>query len=736
VCFTALGDVLTPNRSNNVFVGGQEGASGTSNYRIPALVVAPDGTLLAFIEARRSGADPGAAGFPIDLAVKRSTDGGNTWGEYTVLASDTLADSTPTVAFDYSDPRSVVDRETGTVAILYGQWPDDCGQGCVPAGLGTDTSVAFMRTSTDNGLTWTPAVDLNSQVKDPSWAAFNTGPGIGIQLRYQDAAPERNGRLVIPSQRRLAGAIAPLPIYSDDGGASWTAANLPQNPQPGNESEVVELINGDLLLDVRPDSGSQRDRYLSTDGGANWVFTGLGDFTITTVDTGIVRFSARRDGNDRDRILYSGPAGSPVGAGNNRSNLVIWTSYDEGQSFINPIQAANGFSAYSVINILNDKSIGVIYEATNSTLVRYLNYSISQIEGASHDPELTHFDGFGNAVDTLRGGIGWSGKWSTSGVVNQRQIGLEFAGMATTNDMHRLQLTGGQMTRSLGIAPIDLGVDGVHYFSLFIRADADGADLGSQEFLDIDFISGGNTPIAFGVGSNENFAVNLAESGAVSSASDAMAMETTYFLLAKVEAKSSGDDSLQLAWYDNVDDVPDQETAITWGLEKTGSLSGIIDSIRIEGGANATWNVDALRIGSTFHSVVFTDGVAPEVPGDLNADGQITLLDWLALKFYYGLDTSSMTIPDRQDHGDFDSNGIVDIGDFLRFREMYDASYGAGALTSISEAVPESSSIALAAIVLSSTGRKFRQRTILTVYDSTPCLFLAVKQSEPCSGTI
>ena len=399
------------------------------------------------------GCRSGAAGLPIDMAMKRSIDGGATWGDYKILATDTLTDSTPSIAFDYSDPRAVVDRESGTVAILYAQWPDGCGQGCVPAGLGNESSVAFMRISADNGLTWKPAVDLNPQVKDPSWAAFNTGPGIGIQLRFQDAVPVRNGRLVVPSQRRLGSSIVPLPIFSDDGGATWHAASLPQNAQPGNESEIVELTNGNLLLDVRPDSGSQRDRYLSTDGGANWSFTGLGDFAITTVDTGIVRFSARRDGDDRNRILYSGPAGSPVGAGNNRSNLAIWTSYDEGQTFINPVQVVNGFSAYSVLNVLNDKSIGVIYEASGSTLVRYLNYSISQIEGAAHDANLTHFDGFGNTFDSLRGGIGWSGKWSTSGGVSPLMGGLEFAEMATANDSHRMQLTGGQMTRSLGSAP-------------------------------------------------------------------------------------------------------------------------------------------------------------------------------------------------------------------------------------------------------------------------------------------
>ena len=47
-------------------------------YRIAALAVTRQGTLLAFAEARQRGA--GDAG-DIDLVVRRSTDGGDSWGE-------------------------------------------------------------------------------------------------------------------------------------------------------------------------------------------------------------------------------------------------------------------------------------------------------------------------------------------------------------------------------------------------------------------------------------------------------------------------------------------------------------------------------------------------------------------------------------------------------------------------------------------------------------------------------
>ena len=52
--------------------------AGYHTYRIPSLIVAPKGTVLAFCEGRKNGrGDTG----DIDLVLKRSTDGGKTWGK-------------------------------------------------------------------------------------------------------------------------------------------------------------------------------------------------------------------------------------------------------------------------------------------------------------------------------------------------------------------------------------------------------------------------------------------------------------------------------------------------------------------------------------------------------------------------------------------------------------------------------------------------------------------------------
>lgn len=85
----------------------QNGDYGYACFRIPALVRAADGSLLAFAEARRDGtADRG----DIDLVVRRSADEGRTWGEMTVVWDD--AGNT------CGNPAPVLVRETGRIVLL------------------------------------------------------------------------------------------------------------------------------------------------------------------------------------------------------------------------------------------------------------------------------------------------------------------------------------------------------------------------------------------------------------------------------------------------------------------------------------------------------------------------------------------------------------------------------------------------------------------------------------------
>lgn len=79
----------------------QAGAGGYHTFRIPSLIAAGDGTLLAFAEGRKAGA--GDAG-DIDLVLKRSRDGGRTWS-----ALQVIGDNGPNT---FGNPCPVLDRAT------------------------------------------------------------------------------------------------------------------------------------------------------------------------------------------------------------------------------------------------------------------------------------------------------------------------------------------------------------------------------------------------------------------------------------------------------------------------------------------------------------------------------------------------------------------------------------------------------------------------------------------------
>jgi sialidase-1 len=355
---------------STVFQGGQEGGNGSSNYRIPSLVEAPDGSLLAFIEGRPSSADPGAAGI-INISLKRSIDQGRTWLPVQVLHQDSL--------YDYSDPRPVVDKTTGTIYVFYTQWEDLCAQNgdCVNPG---DPNYLLYRSSTDNGVTWSNAVNISAQVKDPTWRSINAGPGQGIQLQWQTAAQgEHNNRLIIPTIVRASNSLFyVVTVFSDDSGATWQKGSFTPISGP-TEADMVELIDGKLLLTSRNDGSAPGTRYnfLSEDGGVTWMQT-THDLNLSKVDIGITRHTAVRSGDSENRILVSAPIGTSSGP--DRNNLGIWSSTDEGVSFGTPHQIVYGFSAYSDIITLSNGSIGVIYEATGSTLLKFMNFELSAIE--------------------------------------------------------------------------------------------------------------------------------------------------------------------------------------------------------------------------------------------------------------------------------------------------------------------------------------------------------------------
>ena len=369
-------------------------------FRIPGMIVAQDGSILLFAEGRRGdGSDPRRdKNAPIDVVMRRSTDNGRSWEPMVVIDSGFRPNGD---LVDFADPTPAFDAKTGIVFLFYGQWPD-LGPRYPAYGQSTDpdeaNQILWVRSSADHGKTWSDAKqilypDEPKETRDGLyWRYVEPGPGNGIQLGWQERK-SRNGRLVIPAKRAGSSApdgpvtVEPLVCYSDDHGKTWQVGDVTPGPD-ADESEVVELTDGRVLLDGRQNNGRFRRRHFSKDGGVTWGPDNPTDIPLTPVDGSLSRYSAKRTGHDRDRLLFSAPRGE---GDLNRYNITVWTSLDEGKTFVNPVQFNRGFAAYSVVHRLADGMIGLVVETASSDgdqygEITFYRFDLAELEADAKAP--------------------------------------------------------------------------------------------------------------------------------------------------------------------------------------------------------------------------------------------------------------------------------------------------------------------------------------------------------------
>jgi sialidase-1 len=322
-------------RQVDVFVSGTDGYFG---YRIPAIETAADGSLVAFCEARKYNlADPGFGKQDIDLVSKRSTDGGLTWSPMRVIED-------PGELWSAANPATVLDRQTGRLWLFYIRSKPERSTGT--ARPGTDDMQNLARWSDDHGVTWSDPIDQTAVARDmadPKWRASVVGPGGAIQLR--------SGRLIAPVWKVEPYDV--FAIFSDDHGRTWQRGQVVPGGQPGDESELVELSDGAVLIDIRQGSGPHRYRATSRDGGQTWADPVPGE-AVTPVACAIERWTLPSDGGDR--IVWTGPKGP------GRTNLVARISRDGAKTFPIERPISTGHAAYSELTVLPDRSVGVLWE--------------------------------------------------------------------------------------------------------------------------------------------------------------------------------------------------------------------------------------------------------------------------------------------------------------------------------------------------------------------------------------
>lgn len=324
----------------DVYVAGEDAYDA---YRIPAVVQAPNGTLLAFAEGRRTGA--GDTG-DIDLVLKRSLDGGLSWS-----ALEVVGDNGPNT---FGNPCPVVDAATGTIWLFTTHNLGVDRESAIIDGTSQGSRTVWLMRSDDNGTTWSAPSEITGATKREGWTWYATGPGVGIQTR--------TGRLVIPANHAEARTAIHRShiLYSDDHGATWGIGAV---ADPGtNESQIAELSDGRLLLNMR-NHPSKPENFrmvaVSSDNGAT--------FSRAVPDPALIEPPAQASllrwpvSDGGAGLAFSNPAAAT------RVRMTVRLSTDDGRSWPISRVVHEGPSAYSSQVAVSDDLLGVLYERGDRT---------------------------------------------------------------------------------------------------------------------------------------------------------------------------------------------------------------------------------------------------------------------------------------------------------------------------------------------------------------------------------
>jgi len=343
-------------------------------FRIPSLLPLPAssggaGVVLAFAEARPALHDAGV----IDLMLRRSTDGGLTWGAARrIVTGESLGRANCATV---GNPTALFDAVTEKVWLLLCSNHADDAEWMIHARQGKDTRRVWVTSSADYGLTWAPPAEITSSVKRKNWTWYAVGPGVGVQLS--------SGRLVVPANHaedvaephhpyltaaRRSRMVAHC-FYSDDHGASWRLGGV--GAPHTNEAQLAALPSGELLLNCRDWSGAfRRVVQTSADGGASWGPPRHDAALLEPSPQGcqaslLALPSAGGEGKEEGGVRRGGGGGVVLfcnPASTRREMLTLRRSDDGGRTWGGRLVLEEGAAAYSCLGMLDARTVGVLYE--------------------------------------------------------------------------------------------------------------------------------------------------------------------------------------------------------------------------------------------------------------------------------------------------------------------------------------------------------------------------------------
>jgi sialidase-1 len=310
---------------------------GISCYRIPAICTAPNGDLIVTIDERVPSCNDLRGSKDINIVIRRSTDGGQTW-----LKTERIIDFPD--GLSASDPSFIVDQETEEIFLFYNYM--DLNQA-------PDIYRFQYVKSKDNGISWSDPVEITDQIApEPTRKDFQfITSGNGIQTK--------DGLLL----HTLVNLDKGVFIYgSDDHGATWKIYG--SAIKPGDESKIIEHSNGEWMVNSRVNKAGLRYVHKSNDQGATWESHADSTLIDPSCNAALLLHS--------NGTLYFSNAQHKT----KRKNLTIRKSIDQGQTWNEGSVIYPEGAAYSDMTLLKNGDIGIVYEKDDYQSVGFTIYKV------------------------------------------------------------------------------------------------------------------------------------------------------------------------------------------------------------------------------------------------------------------------------------------------------------------------------------------------------------------------
>ena len=352
-------------QSKAVFVSGTD---GYKSFRIPAIVKAKNGDLLAFCEGRVNG---GGDFGNIKIVLKRSNDAGKTWSALQIVASnDSLQAGNPAPVLDLADPRF----PQGRIFLFYNTGNGDE----MELRKGKGHRGVLYKTSIDNGKTWSGSADITLQVNriyqpqtnplwnsKEDWRSYANTPGHALQ--FQEG--KYKGRIYVAANHSSGNPKPELRDYQahgyytdDHGGTFHLSETVPF--EGSNESTAAQLTGNGLMMNSRNQVGKYRIVSLSKDGGETWDTTFVDHHLPDPICEGSLLNIGTKNGKSILAFCNNDSKKS-------RDSLTLRISFDEGRTWKKKFLIEPKNTGYSDIVKISKKEIGVLYEADGYKEIKF-----------------------------------------------------------------------------------------------------------------------------------------------------------------------------------------------------------------------------------------------------------------------------------------------------------------------------------------------------------------------------